>query len=135
VSEQANAESARSCRSEDDGHPATGAGGLDLMEAKQPVFDGGSCRRSASCGGESGRDSPGAGCPGNGLSRFRAETVRAQPAGGQPGAGFGDLDPAGEFEMVASERDGADRYSARECFTGRGRLLARAVADRRELRI
>src|ERR1700730_19073260 len=82
--------------------------GLSLMEAKQPGFDCGSRGGRAACGGESGRDAPGAGCPGNGLSRFCAETVGAKPVRGQPGAGLGDLDTAGDLEVVASERGGGE---------------------------
>ena len=104
--------------------------GLALMEAKQPGFDCGSRGGESACGGESGCDAPGAGCPGHGLSRFCAETVGAKPVRGQPGAGLGDLDTAGDFELVASERDGADRYSPCECFLGRAHSAMGHGADR-----
>jgi len=100
------------------------------MEAKQPGFECGGRGGRASRGGETGCDAPGTSCPGNGLSRLCAETVGAKPVRGQPGAGLGDLDAAGDFELVAAERDGADRYSARECFLGRAHAAMGHGADR-----
>src|SRR5450755_4510297 len=92
--------------------PAERGPGCARLEAKQPVLGCAGRGGWAAGGGESGRDSPGAGGPGHGLSRLHAQPVGAQPTRGQPGACASDLDAAGDFELVASERYGAHRHAA-----------------------
>ena len=48
-------------------------------------------------------------------SRSRSGT---QPRRGQPGARAGDLDAAGDLELVAAERDDADRDAGGERLLG-----------------
>jgi hypothetical protein len=90
------------------------------------------CFEGVGCGGWA------AGCGERGCHAFRsvaaadcladggAQAGGVQAAGGQPRSGAGYLDAAGDFELVAAERDGADGDAAGECLLGRAHA---AVGD------